>query len=513
MSGMFNLLLDKASAASDAVIAHRVDFQLNSLLQAVGPALKHRASEQGARLRIVPCHERIHSDPALLKQLLSVLTDSALAHNEHGRLLIGCRRHDGWLRLEVRGRASGVTDRPVEPDLTDARRLSAVLGHQLHSCPGSRSGMVYAISIALDPAASAETLIESAPAAQPRAADHRGIIMIVEDDADLLKLLGGLLRGQGYAVALALNSAAALSWIYHSGLKPDLILADLHLGIDMNGLELIATLRSQWRVDLPAIVLTGDVSNATALAVAAAGCTQLNKPAKLKELIYLVHSMFADSGLERAVRCDPFATPSMIFVVDDDQVMRDTVRQILQADGYEVRDFATCEGFLRNYAAQERACLLIEARLPDGDGVDVLRSLRQKGDLMPIIVISASNDIAVAVAAMKAGAWDFIEKPCDRREMLSSIERALGRSEQNHRTMAGRQGAIDYIATLTARQRQIMDMVLAGHPSKNIAAELGISQRTVENHRASIMTRTHSRSIPALARLALAATLQVSTAV
>ncbi|WP_297835831.1 response regulator, partial [Pseudomonas sp.] len=251
-----------------------------------------------------------------------------------------------------------------------------------------------------------------------------------------------------------------------------------------------------------------DVSGQTALDVAAAGCAQLNKPAKFKELIQLVHSMFAQLESEHTPLCEGPPTTSVIYVVDNDRVMRDTVRHILRAEGYQVCDFATCEAFLLAYSPQECACLLLDAQLPGMNGIDMLRGLRQQGDQVPIIITSGSSDIAIAVEAMKAGAWDFIEKPCNRNEMLDSINRALGRSQQNHRILAGRQGAIDYIATLTARQRQIMDMVLAGHPSKNIAVDLGISQRTVENHRASIMTRTHSRSIPALARLALAASLQ-----
>jgi len=124
---------------------------------------------------------------------------------------------------------------------------------------------------------------------------------------------------------------------------------------------------------------------------------------------------------------------------------------------------------------------------------------------MPTIMITGNNDTATAVEAMKAGATDFIEKPFERSEMLDSVMRALEQSRDANRLLAWKQDASDQIADLTPRQRQIMDLVLAGHPSKNIAVDLGISQRTVENHRAEIMKRTESKSIPALARLALAA--------
>jgi two-component system CheB/CheR fusion protein len=107
---------------------------------------------------------------------------------------------------------------------------------------------------------------------------------------------------------------------------------------------------------------------------------------------------------------------------------------------------------------------------------------------------------------MKAGASDFIEKPIGRCELLDSVARALEQSRDSNKLAEWQESAAKHISALTPRQRQIMDLVLAGHPSKNIAADLGISQRTVENHRASIMTRTGTKSLPALARLALAAT-------
>jgi len=138
-------------------------------------------------------------------------------------------------------------------------------------------------------------------------------------------------------------------------------------------------------------------------------------------------------------------------------------------------------------------------------GLDLLKKLRTLGDCMPTIMITGSNDIAIAVEAMKAGATDFIEKPFERTDMLDSVARALEHSRDANKLKAWKQEASDQIADLTPRQHQIMDMVLAGHPSKNIASDLGISQRTVENHRAEIMKRTESKSIPALARLALAA--------
>jgi two-component system CheB/CheR fusion protein len=139
------------------------------------------------------------------------------------------------------------------------------------------------------------------------------------------------------------------------------------------------------------------------------------------------------------------------------------------------------------------------------DGIELLRRLHDAGHRLPAIMITGNSDVRMAVQAMKAGASDFIEKPITRDELLASVERALEQSRDSGKLSAWREDAASHVAGLTPRQHQIMALVLAGHPSKNIAADLGISQRTVENHRATIMKKTGSKSVPALARLALAA--------
>ncbi len=127
------------------------------------------------------------------------------------------------------------------------------------------------------------------------------------------------------------------------------------------------------------------------------------------------------------------------------------------------------------------------------------------GHSLPAIMIASNADVPMAVQAMRAGALDFIEKPIGREELLAGIERALELSQDANKLIEVRESASAHLAGLTSRQRDVMERELAGQPSKNIAAALGISQRTVENHRASIMKRTGSKSLPALARLALLA--------
>ena len=239
---------------------------------------------------------------------------------------------------------------------------------------------------------------------------------------------------------------------------------------------------------------------------------QLNKPVKLKELTAGDPASPATPGEALAAAAAPAPTRSVpvraatvIFVVDDDSHVREAIRAVLEEEGHSGRDYATREASSKPIAQARGGCLLIDAYLPGMSGLELLQRLRDAGHQLPAIMITGNSDVPMAVQAMKAGASDFIEKPIGRDELLASIERALEQSRDSSKPLAWRESAASHIAGLTPRQRQIMELVLAGHPSKNIAADLGISQRTVENHRASIMKKTGSKSLPALARLALAA--------
>jgi two-component system CheB/CheR fusion protein len=197
--------------------------------------------------------------------------------------------------------------------------------------------------------------------------------------------------------------------------------------------------------------------------------------------------------------------PPMIFIVDDDSHIRTLIRRLLEENGQIVTDYATCEAFLDEYRPGREACLLVDAYLPGMHGLELLQRLNDEGYWLPTIMMTGSSDVPLALQAMQTGASDFIEKPINGDELIASVKRALEQSSDLGKRSAVRQAASRHVASLTDRQREIMGMVLAGHPSKNIAADLHISQRTVENHRAAIMKRTGSRSLPDLARLALAA--------
>lgn len=195
--------------------------------------------------------------------------------------------------------------------------------------------------------------------------------------------------------------------------------------------------------------------------------------------------------------------PATIYVIDDDRSVRDALKTVLKAEGCTVHDFESCEAFLAVYGGEIDGCLLVDAYLPGMSGIELLARLNRSTPALPAIMITGSSDVRTAVRAMKAGAADFIEKPVSTPELLAGIRQALASVRDNGAERSTRERAAHCLQALTRRQQQIMAMVLDGHPSKIIAADLGISQRTVENHRAAIMKKTGSRSLPALARLAM----------
>jgi len=195
----------------------------------------------------------------------------------------------------------------------------------------------------------------------------------------------------------------------------------------------------------------------------------------------------------------------VIFVVEDDRDVRELLQEFLEEQGVTAESFDSAESFLQSYRPRRAACLLLDLTLCGKmSGLQLLTQLKTEHQFLPVIVMSGSSSLKSAIEAMKSGAADFIQKPINCDDLLICIEGVLAHSCYSCRYCMLCIGATDKGRCLTARQEQIMNLILIGHPSKNIAADLGISQRTVENHRASIMMKTRAKSISELARMSLA---------
>ena len=190
--------------------------------------------------------------------------------------------------------------------------------------------------------------------------------------------------------------------------------------------------------------------------------------------------------------------------MDDDPAMRDSLRLLLEASGFVVRTFDSA-GALLAASPTGPGCVLTDVRMPDIDGLALLRRLREEGNSLPVIVMTGQGDIAIAVQAMKAGAVDFLEKPFEDTLLFEAIGRALEQSERLWAIAATSEDAASRLATLTPREREVFDHLVSGLPNKAIANTLGGSPRTIEVHRARVFEKLRANSLPDLVRLLLAA--------
>ena len=533
MTGMLNALLDINQIEAGVVRAEIELFPVNDLLVKLRDELAYQAHAKSLVLRMVPCSLSIYSDPRILEQMVRNLLANALKYTKSGKILLGCRRRDGKLRIEVWDTGIGIPDAEIQAifdeyhqignearerslglglGLSIVRRLGNLLGHRVRVRSRHGDGSVFSIEVPLPETATAAKPAERRSPDEPAGARRRGrkgAILVVEDDPQLRELLAQFLNEEGHRVARAYDGAEAMQLVEREDFRPDAILADFNLPNGMNGLEVTAKVRQKLHRDIPVIILTGDISTKTLRAIAGADCAQLNKPVKLEEVTQAIQQVLAPKLSAPALILRPTTGPPpgppVIYVVDDDSHIREALRSVLEDDGRTVEDFASCEDFLDAFRPGREACLLLDAHFPGMSGLDLLKRLDDEGHLPPAVMITGNADVAMAVQAMKAGASDFIEKPIGRDELLACVERALDHSQDATKLVAWREAAARHMAGLTLRQKQVMELVLAGCPSKNIAADLGISQRTVENHRAAIMKRTGAKSLPALARLAVAA--------
>jgi len=193
----------------------------------------------------------------------------------------------------------------------------------------------------------------------------------------------------------------------------------------------------------------------------------------------------------------------VVHVIDDDADVRQSLVFLLSTAGLAVRVHESAIDFLKALSEAQGGCIVTDIRMPQMDGLELQRHLRERGADLPVIVMTGHGDVPMAVEAMKAGAIDFIEKPFDDEVLLSAIRRALGRHVEDSDRRARRSAVRDRAKLLSEREREVLDRLVAGKPNKVFAHELGISPRTVEVYRANVMTKMQADSLSELVRMAL----------
>ena len=192
---------------------------------------------------------------------------------------------------------------------------------------------------------------------------------------------------------------------------------------------------------------------------------------------------------------------AIVYVIDDDESARHSLEFLLDVAGVRVRSFASADAFLTSSPPLAGACVITDVRMPGTGGLELAEALRTRGAGVPVIVITGHADVPLAVQAMKAGVTDFIEKPFDDEVMLAAIRKALEQHASDEQSSAERQEVQGRIATLSPREREVMEGLVAGKANKAIAYDLEISARTVEVYRANVMIKMQAKTLSDLVRM------------
>ncbi len=537
MNGVVNAILDINQLEAGAIRPSVQSFPANMLLNKLFDEFDFLVKAKGLSWRVLNSDTTLKSDPRLLIQILRNLLNNAIKFTASGKILVGCRRRGDAVSIEIWDSGPGIPEGDIA-DLFDffhkglanptgaddglglglaiVRHLADILGHGIKVTSRVGKGSCFSTFVPLGDAAAAQVSVRPGP--RLPIAKARGIrVLIVEDDSSVRETLEMLLAEEGHSVAAAATGRDGVTLVSTGAFAPEVIIVDYGIPGGMNGLEVIEAIRGTLESRIPAIVLTGDISAATTARFNAKADIHLTKPIQADELLEAIQSLRARhvAKAPSAPAPGPAASPipprgeyrpaATVFIVDDDDAVRNSMRQLLESYGHSVQTFASGKELLRTAALKKDGCLILDARMPGMDGFEILRLLAVGGAHPPVIMITGQGDVQTAVRAMKGGAFDFIEKPVESGQLLACVDRALAISTNSNEDDSRRRAAAGVVARLTKRQRAVLDLIVAGHANKVIANELGIGQRTVESHRATVMKKLGVKTFADLIRVAIAA--------
>ncbi|MGA3000782.1 MAG: chemotaxis protein CheB [Acetobacteraceae bacterium] len=522
MSGMLNALLDINQLEAGVIHPEFTDFPVNDLLERMKREFAYDMQAHGLDWRVIPSQLAIRSDPRLLEQMIRNLLSNAMKYTRKGGVLLGCRRRGDKLRIETWDTGMGIPEGQLQAifrefhqidnpprDLSQGlglglaivQRLGDLLGHTVDVRSLRGSGSVFSVDVPLAPYGKplAPFGVERELAEIP---SPDGLVLIIEDDPALRYSLDALMRADGYRTAAVADGDAAIEFAATAPAQPDIVIVDINLPRGLTGLQVMARLRELAGHDLPALVLTGDISTETLSEIARQGYVHRAKPMPGAELSLLIRTLLAG---RRLVAPNEALRRGTIFVVDDNASVRNELRRLIEAAGRPVEVYGSGREFLAAWSPRRNGCLVVDCRMPDMDGIELLERLKAEGHQLPAIMVTGYGDVPLAIRAMKAGAASFIEKPVRGDDLLAAIDHALQQALGSSERAALGEEVTTLIAALTPREHQVMKLVIEGNPNKQIAHLLGISQRTVETHRAAMMKKLGARSLSQLIRRALEA--------
>ena len=192
-----------------------------------------------------------------------------------------------------------------------------------------------------------------------------------------------------------------------------------------------------------------------------------------------------------------------VFIVDDDEAVRSSLRLLIKSVGLIPTALGSAREFLEKYEPAQPGCLVLDVRMPEMSGLELQEQLNRQGAVIPVIFITGHGDVPMAVEAMQAGAFDFLQKPFRDQDLIDRIQRALEKDRANRAVLGERSLIRERLESLTPREREVLEMVSSGKPNKIMAADLGVSQRTVEIHRARVMEKMGASSLAQLVRMVM----------
>lgn len=195
--------------------------------------------------------------------------------------------------------------------------------------------------------------------------------------------------------------------------------------------------------------------------------------------------------------------PPTVFVVDDDESVRGSLRFLLRSAGLESRAFGSAPEFLGAYDPAQPGCLVLDVRMPGMSGLELQQELNLRGAVIPVIFITGHGDIPMAVEAMQHGAHDFLQKPFRDEDLIERVQRALAKDAKARAALEEHKAIREHLDSLTPREREVLALMVRGKPNKIMAHELGVSQRTVEIHRARVMEKSGASSLAELVRMVM----------
>ncbi|MES2294389.1 MAG: response regulator [Pseudomonadota bacterium] len=532
MSGVLDTLLNINQLEAGVVQPEKEDFAIGGLLERLRVEFGYHVKAQGLSWRVVPCKSFVRSDPHLLEQIIRNLLSNAIKYTSTGKILLGCRRRGDKLRIEVWDTGRGIPEVEISSIFREFRRLDSsagesrrgfglglaivrrfadLLGHIAYVHSRLETGSVFAIEVPLAPKAqgalSQHQLLRPIPNS-----GRSATILMVDGDFKTREMLDRLFTGEGHHVFAAAEGKEALTWALAT-IKPDIIVAAYQLPGDLTGPQIVTQVREALGRKIPAIILTSYISTDNAREITRQGCVQRTKPADADELLHLIQSLLTEpkvtaikAGQLRSSAYGGDRQRPTIFVVDDDSAVREGMRELFRDDErWSVETYTNGEKFLEVPRSRRDGVLIVDSQMPGISGIDLLERLDSEGAALPAVMVTGHADVRLAVRAMKAGVVAFLEKPVQFDELMGHVEQALERARNSAARTLWHKTAAKRLEKLTPREREVMTLVIEGNANKRMAYVLGINQRTVETHRATIMKKLEARTLSDLIHIAIAA--------